>query len=84
MKDLAVLARYSTEMTSGELVVESDCAIYYQRTGGSEVDVEFEESFQVTNTLKMEDVGSTCTLLQLQNTYFLENLQAFPVKKQIL
>ncbi len=56
MKDLAVLARYSTEMPSGELVVKSDCAIYYQRTGGFDTDMEFEQFFQVADTHKMEDV----------------------------
>ncbi len=56
MKDLAVLARYSTEIPSGEIVVESDCAIYYQRTGGFDVDVEFGKTFQCTDTMKMEEV----------------------------
>ncbi|MBQ7775712.1 MAG: VCBS repeat-containing protein [Lachnospiraceae bacterium] len=56
MKDLVVLARYSYENPAGELVVESDCAIYYQRTGGFDEDFEFAKEFQCTDTHKMEDV----------------------------
>lgn len=41
MKDLVVLARYSYEGENGELLVESDCAIYYQRTGGFDIDTGF-------------------------------------------
>lgn len=41
MIDLVVLARYSTEGAAGELVVESRCAIYYQRTSGFDIDTEF-------------------------------------------
>lgn len=53
MKDLVVLARYSFEDADGEMIVEPECSIYYQRTGGFEVDTEFKESYQCTedNTL---------------------------------
>ncbi len=56
MKDLVVLARYSRENTDGTLDINTDCAIYYQRTGGFEMDREFEKYFQCEETHKMEDV----------------------------
>lgn len=46
MKDLVVLARYSYEGENGELLVESDCAIYYQRTDGFDVDREFRNYYK--------------------------------------
>lgn len=45
MKDLVVLARYSREGPDGDLVVESDCAIYYQRTGGFDIDKGFSDYY---------------------------------------
>lgn len=54
MKDLVVLARYSYEDDNGELLVESDCSIYYQRTGGFDIDTEFTEQFECTDELTME------------------------------
>lgn len=56
MKDLVVLARYSYETPEGEFVVESDCSIYYQRTGGFDTDMEFDKVFQCTEELKLEEV----------------------------
>ena len=56
MKDLVVLARYSRETIEGALDVKSDCAIYYQRTGGFDIDREFEKSFRCEDTYKMEDI----------------------------
>ncbi len=56
MKDLVVLARYSREGAEGTLDVNSDCAIYYQRTGGFDMDRDFEKNFQCEDTHKMEDV----------------------------
>ena len=41
MKDLLVVARYSSEGENGELVVEGQFSIYYQRTGGFDEDREF-------------------------------------------
>lgn len=41
MKDLVVLAKYSKEDENGEMLVETQCAIYYQRTSGFDVDTEF-------------------------------------------
>lgn len=56
MKDLVVLARYSYESEEGELVVESACSIYYQRTGGFDIDTEFTEQFVCTDELTMSDL----------------------------
>lgn len=49
MKDLVVLARYSREDDSGERIVESRCSICYQRTGGFDVDTEFENYYRCTD-----------------------------------
>ena len=40
MKDILVLARYSSGDDDNELVVKSDYDIYYQRTGGFYADTE--------------------------------------------
>lgn len=45
MKDLVVLARYSREGLEGELIVDSKCSIYYQRTGGFDIDTGFEKYY---------------------------------------
>lgn len=54
MKDLIVLARYSYEGPGGELMVETACSIYYQRTGGFDIDTGFTESYQCTDEDTME------------------------------
>lgn len=54
LKDLVVLARYSREGEPGQLIVESDCAIYYQRTSGFDVDTEFREHYQCTDEDTLE------------------------------
>lgn len=54
MKDLVVLGRYSYEGADGVPQVESSCAIYYQRTGGFDVDMEFAEYYQCTDGDTME------------------------------
>ncbi len=56
MKDLVVLARYSYENDAGEIVVESACSIYYQRTGGFDMDTEFVQQFKCTDELTMSDL----------------------------
>ncbi len=45
MKDLVVLARYSYEDQEGNLLVESNCSIYYQRTGGFDIDKAFQNYY---------------------------------------
>lgn len=54
MKDLAVLARYSYEGQDGELLIDHQCAVYYQRTSGFDVDKEFCESYRCTEKDTME------------------------------
>lgn len=56
MKDLVVLARYSKEGDNGERIVESDCAIYYQRTGGFDMDTEFENTYTCTEEDTLEEL----------------------------
>lgn len=56
MKDLVVLARYSIEDASGVVQVVSRCAIYYQRTGGFDMDTEFENDYQCTEEDTMEEL----------------------------
>lgn len=48
MKDILVLARYSYGGENNELVVESDYAIYYQRTGGFYEDKEIKKQYPCT------------------------------------
>ena len=56
LKDLVVLARYSTEGATGGLQVETRCSIYYQRTNGFEVDTEFEKTYRCTEEDPMEEL----------------------------
>lgn len=56
MKDLVVLARYSIEEAAGEALVENRCAIYYQRTGGFDIDTEFEKMYPCQEEDTMEDL----------------------------
>lgn len=48
LKDIVVLARYSYAGPEGELLIDTKCDIYYQRTDGFEEDREFEKSYQCT------------------------------------
>lgn len=50
MKDLVVLARYSYAGPEDELLVDTKCSIYYQRTDGFEEDTEFSQYYQCTET----------------------------------
>ncbi len=56
MKDLVVLARYSSEGEEGELIVHTDCAIYYQRTSGFDIDTEFGKVYQCTEEDTLEEL----------------------------
>ena len=56
MKDLVVLARYSIETADGEAQVEDRCAIYYQRTGGFDIDTEFEKLYPCQEEETMEEL----------------------------
>lgn len=48
MKDIVVLARYSYSGPEGELLIDTKCDIYYQRTDGFEEDTEFSKIYQCT------------------------------------
>ena len=48
MRDILVLGRYSYAGSNGELLTDTRCSIYYQRTDGFDVDTEFEETYQCT------------------------------------
>ena len=39
--------------------MESDCSIYYQRTGGFDIDTEFEEYYQCTEEDTLEELVAT-------------------------
>ena len=56
MKDIVVLGRYSYEEPDGNILVESACSIYYQRTGGFDTDTEFRNHFVCTDAHKLDDV----------------------------
>lgn len=54
MKDLLVVARYSKEGENGEIIVEGQYSIYYQRTGGFDTDTEFVETYSYQDTDTVE------------------------------
>lgn len=54
LKDIVVLAKYSYEGNEGQLVVESDYAIYYQRTGGFSADTDIKSKYQCSEEDTME------------------------------
>ena len=56
LKDLVVLARYSIETEEQESRIENRCSIYYQRTGGFDIDTEFEKTYQCQEEDTMEDL----------------------------
>lgn len=49
MKDIVILARYSYSGPEGELLVDTKCSIFYQRTDGFEEDTEFGDYHQCTS-----------------------------------
>ena len=54
LKDMVVLARYSYEGESGEMVVESDYSVYYQRTGGFSADEDIKDFYRCEESDTME------------------------------
>lgn len=54
LKDIVVLAKYSYEGDEGQLVVESDYAVYYQRTGSFSQDTEIKSVYQCGEEDTME------------------------------
>lgn len=56
LKDIVVLARYSYEGNNHELIVKSDYAIYYQRTGGFSADMDIKEEYPCGDEDTMEEL----------------------------
>lgn len=56
LKDIVVLARYSYEGSNHELIVKSDYAIYYQRTGGFSADTDIKGRYQCSDDDTMEEL----------------------------
>lgn len=56
LKDLVVFAKYSYEGEAGEMLVDSVCTVYYQRTGGFEKDVDFTENYECTEEDTLESL----------------------------
>lgn len=56
MKDLLVVARYSREGEDGAIIIDGQCSIYYQRTGGFDTDVEFAKSYSYDSQDTVEDI----------------------------
>ena len=54
LKDIVILARYSYEGEGGELLIESDYRIYYQRTGGFLPDTEIRDVYRCNDEDTME------------------------------
>lgn len=48
MKDIVILGRYSYSGQDGELIVDTRCSVFYQRTDGFAEDEEFTGSYQCT------------------------------------
>ena len=55
MKDLVIQARFSYEGPNEELIVDTRCLIYYQRTDGFVEDTEFEKLYQFTEKDRLKD-----------------------------
>ena len=56
MKDVVVLARYSYSGPEGELLIDTKCDIYYQRTDGFQAEENFGEIYQCTEEDTMEEL----------------------------
>lgn len=54
LKDIVILAKYSYENDHGEIVVEPDYSIYYQRTGGFSADVTVKSRYRCGDDDTME------------------------------
>lgn len=54
LKDIVVLAKYSYEDDGGQIIVESDYSIYYQRTGGFSADVNMKNRYRCGDDDTME------------------------------
>lgn len=64
MKDLLVLARYSYEGSSNELITESKYSVYYQRTGG------FYEDTEISKQYPCNDEDTVAGLVERARAYW--------------
>lgn len=64
LKDIVILAKYSYEDDDGQMVVESDYSIYYQRTGG------FSPDMSIKNRYRCEDDDTMETLIEKARAYW--------------
>ena len=56
LKDIIVLAKYSYESESREMITKTDYSVYYQRTAGFVLDTQIKESFQCAEDETMENL----------------------------
>ncbi|MCI9336760.1 MAG: VCBS repeat-containing protein [Lachnospiraceae bacterium] len=56
MKDVVVLARYSYAGPDAELLIDTKCDIYYQRTDGFEAEKNFDDIYQCGSEDTMEEL----------------------------
>lgn len=56
LEDIVVLAKYSYEGENGDLMVETDYSVYYQRTTGFFADTEMKKSLQCSEEESMQNL----------------------------
>lgn len=56
LSDIVILASYSFEHTSGEMVTQKDYSIYYQRTDGFVADTQVKDAYPCTEETEMDDL----------------------------
>ena len=56
MKDIVILGKYSYEGADGEILIDSKCDIYYQRTDGFSMDTGFADYYQCTEEDTMREL----------------------------
>lgn len=54
LKDIVILARYSYENDAGQIIVESDYSVYYQRTGEFSADTDIKRRYRCSEDDTME------------------------------
>ena len=54
LKDIVILGKYSYENDDGEIIVETEYSIYYQRTGGFSPDTDIRKRYQCGDNDTME------------------------------
>lgn len=64
LKDIFVLARYSSAGRDNELMIETDYSVYYQRTGG------FEEDEEIKLSVKVAEGDTVTTMIEKIKGYW--------------